>query len=57
KEYFLPGVSDSATIVFTVLHQAPTRAVCLGQALARPMNFPRIGQHVKTVALSKQQVD
>eukprot|EP00904_Undaria_pinnatifida_P013799 jgi/Undpi1/954/HiC_scaffold_10.g04418.m1 len=56
EEFFLPGVSDAATIVFTVLHQAPTRAVCLGQALARPKNFPKTGKHVKTVALSKQQV-
>lgn len=54
-EYLLPGVSDSATIIFTVLHQAPTKVVCLGQALVEPKQFSRNEEHVQTVALAKQQ--
>lgn len=55
SEFLLPGVSDSATIIFTVLHQAPTRLVCLGQALVGPKHFKKGVEHVKTVPLGKQQ--
>lgn len=56
QEFLLPGVSDSATIIFTILHQAPTRVVCLGQALVDPRVFSRTEEHVRTVPLTKQQV-
>lgn len=55
-EFLLPGVSDAATIVFTVMHQAPARAVCLGQALVQPKRFRRAGEHELTVTLTKQHV-
>lgn len=55
-EYLLPGVSDSASIAFTVLHQAPMKTVCLGQALILPKQFSRIGEHTVRVSLGKQQV-
>ncbi|CAN0070263.1 unnamed protein product [Ectocarpus fasciculatus] len=56
EEFLLPGVSDSAIIIFTVLHQAPTRAVCLGQALVEPKRFKKNMEHVCTIALEKKQV-
>ncbi|CAM9179734.1 unnamed protein product, partial [Hapterophycus canaliculatus] len=56
EEFLLPGVSDSATIIFTVLHQAPTRVVCLGQALVEPKQFSKNEEHVRTIPLAKQQV-
>ncbi|CAN0060611.1 unnamed protein product, partial [Pylaiella littoralis] len=56
EEFLLPGVSDSATIVFTILHQAPTRVVCLGQVLVEPRAFTKNEEHVRTVSLAKQQV-
>ncbi|CAM9410512.1 unnamed protein product [Ectocarpus sp. 6 AP-2014] len=57
EEFLLPGVSDSATIIFTVLHQAPTRAVCLGQTFVEPKRFKKNVEHVCTVALAKKQVE
>ncbi|CAM9584232.1 unnamed protein product, partial [Ectocarpus sp. 12 AP-2014] len=57
EEFLLPGVSDSATIIFTVLHQAPTRAVCLGQTFVEPKRFKKNMEHVCTVALAKKQVE
>ncbi|CAM9289003.1 unnamed protein product, partial [Scytosiphon promiscuus] len=56
EEFLLPGVSDSATIIFTILHQAPTRVVCLGQALIEPKRFSKNEEHVRTIPLAKQQV-
>ncbi|CAM9437338.1 unnamed protein product, partial [Ectocarpus fasciculatus] len=57
EEFLLPGVSDSATIIFTVLHQAPTRAVCLGQAFVEPKQFKKNVEHLCTVTLAKKQVE
>lgn len=55
-ECLLPGVPSTATVVFTVLHQAPTRAVCLGQACVSPLSCKSEGGHLGTASLTPRKV-